>query len=77
MTDNPLLDTIQEGTTTYDLKSRVVKNQNSNTGAATNVKVWLGTLQQYNNISPKDTSTLYGVTDGAINQTKIIFRRYT
>lgn len=77
MPDNPLLDTIQEGTTTYDLKSRVVKNQNTNSGAPANVKVWLGTTQQYNNISTKDQNTLYGITDGTLNHTKITFRRYT
>lgn len=76
MTANPLLDTVQSGTTTYDILSREIKNSNTATGAATNLKVWLGTSAQYTAIVTKDSSTAYVLTNSPDQQTRVIFRRF-
>lgn len=77
MTDNPLIDTVNDGTTTYDIVGKKVKNTNTATGAVANLSVWRGTLQQYNDLLTHEDGTVYSITDGATYQTKIIFRRYS
>lgn len=75
MTANPLLDTVQNDTTTYDLLSREIKNNNTASGAAANLKVWMGTTAQYTAIATKDSSTAYILTNNPDQQTRVIFRR--
>lgn len=71
MTDNPLLDHIQTGNTTYDLVSREVKNNNA-ASAQTNLKIWSGTHAQYSTITNRDAATVYNFTDVSPNQLSYI-----
>jgi hypothetical protein len=51
---------ISDGTTTYDISSITVKNQNS---LGNSLKMWTGTKAQYDAIVTKDNNTLYNITD--------------